>query len=193
MLDFFPNIWKRTILYVFLAVGVLWQCVCFHHWFWFPPSSCCLLIRHESRSPTSPRGCSLPIQKEMATHSSVLAWRIPGTGEPAVLPSLGLHRVGHDWSDLAAAAAAASLGKYLNLIFSSLKWEPYLDQRVTVTICINRSINVISLLLLLLILRQNLCNVHIYYQSQMPVLKQQVSYLVFTYYTDNVLMTLFEI
>ena len=38
----------------------------------------------------------------MATHSSVLAWRIPGTGEPGGLPSMGLHRVGHDWSDLAA-------------------------------------------------------------------------------------------
>ena len=45
------------------------------------------------------------LEKEMATHSSVLAWRIPGTGEPDGLPSLGLHRVGHDWSDLAAAAA----------------------------------------------------------------------------------------
>ena len=41
----------------------------------------------------------------MAPHSSVLAWRIPGTGEPGGLPSVGLHRVGHDWSDLAAAAA----------------------------------------------------------------------------------------
>ena len=39
----------------------------------------------------------------MATHSSVLACRIPGTGEPAGLPSVGSHRVGHDWSDLAAA------------------------------------------------------------------------------------------
>ena len=38
----------------------------------------------------------------MATHSSVLAWRIPGTGEPGGLPSMGSHRVGHDWSDLAA-------------------------------------------------------------------------------------------
>ena len=44
-------------------------------------------------------------EKEMATHSSVLAWRIPGTGEPGGLPSVGSHRVGHDWSDLAAAAA----------------------------------------------------------------------------------------
>ena len=45
------------------------------------------------------------LEKEMATHSSVLAWRIPGTGEPGGLPSVGSHRVGHDWSDLAAAAA----------------------------------------------------------------------------------------
>ena len=44
------------------------------------------------------------LEKEMATHSSVLAWRIPGTGEPGGLPSMGSHRVGHDWSDLAAAA-----------------------------------------------------------------------------------------
>ena len=42
----------------------------------------------------------------MATHSSVLAWRIPGTGDPGGLPTMGSHRVGHDWSDLAAAAAA---------------------------------------------------------------------------------------
>ena len=41
----------------------------------------------------------------MATHSSVLAWRIPGTGEPGGLPSMGSHRVGHNWSDLAVAAA----------------------------------------------------------------------------------------
>ena len=44
------------------------------------------------------------LEKEMATHSSVLAWRIPGTGEPGGLPSRGLHWVGNDWSDLAAAA-----------------------------------------------------------------------------------------
>ena len=45
-------------------------------------------------------------EKEMATHSSVLAWRIPGIGEPGGLPSMGSHRVGHVWSNLAAAAAA---------------------------------------------------------------------------------------
>ena len=44
------------------------------------------------------------LEKEMATHSSVLAWRIPGTAEPGGLPSMGSHRMGHDWSDLAAAA-----------------------------------------------------------------------------------------
>ena len=40
------------------------------------------------------------LEREMATHSSVLAWRIPGMGEPGGLPSVGSHRVGHDWSDL---------------------------------------------------------------------------------------------
>ena len=40
------------------------------------------------------------LEKEMATHSSVLAWRIPGTGEPGGLPSMGSHRVGHDCSTL---------------------------------------------------------------------------------------------
>ena len=46
--------------------------------------------------------------KEMATHSSVLAWRIPGIGEPGGLLSMGSHRVRRDWSDLAAAAATAT-------------------------------------------------------------------------------------
>ena len=58
----------------------------------------------------------------MATHSSVLAWRIPGTGEPGGLPSMGSHRVGHDWSDLAAAAAAYRdkwcWSEFTNLFFS---------------------------------------------------------------------------
>ena len=49
------------------------------------------------------------LEKEMATHSSVLAWRIPGTAEPGGLPSMGSHRVGHDCSDLAAAAAVRSV------------------------------------------------------------------------------------
>jgi len=52
----------------------------------------------------------------MATHSSVLAWRIPGTGEPGGLPSMESHRVGHDWSDFAAAAL-----DHNHLVFHSSK------------------------------------------------------------------------
>ena len=58
------------------------------------------------------------LEKEMATHSSVLAWRIPGTGEPGGLPSLGSHRVRHDRSDLAAAAAAKENLENLKRIIS---------------------------------------------------------------------------
>ena len=50
-------------------------------------------------------------EKEMASHSSVLAWRIPETGEPGGLPSMGSHRVGHDWSDLAAAVYKSLIHK----------------------------------------------------------------------------------
>ena len=46
------------------------------------------------------------LEKEMATHSSVLAWRIPGTGEPDGLPSMGSHRVRHEWNDLAHTSAS---------------------------------------------------------------------------------------
>ena len=68
------------------------------------------------------------LEKAMATHSSVLAWRIPGTGEPGGLPSLGSHRVGHDWSDLAAAAAIkkhldfCSMGSALYEVFLIRLW-----------------------------------------------------------------------
>ena len=72
------------------------------------------------------------LEKEMATHSSILAWRIPGTGEPGGLPSMGSHRVGQDWSDLAAAAAnhipktethkLDNLSQSCVLIHSSLPW-----------------------------------------------------------------------
>ena len=50
----------------------------------------------------------------MATHSSVLAWRIPGTADPGGLPSMGSHRVGYNWSDLAAAAASLWVIKNLS-------------------------------------------------------------------------------
>ena len=54
----------------------------------------------------------------MATHSSVFAWRISGTGEPDGLPSVGSHRVRHNWSDLAAAAAAGSTRGFFGYLLS---------------------------------------------------------------------------
>ena len=59
------------------------------------------------------------LEKEMATHSSVLAWRVPGTGEPGGLPSMGSHRIGHDWSDLAAAAGSSMFVPHSRL------WGPW--------------------------------------------------------------------
>ena len=59
-------------------------------------------------------------EKEMATHSSVLTWRIPGTGEPGGLLSLGSHRVRHDWSDWAAAAA---IMEYIVFLIGNLSWN----------------------------------------------------------------------
>ena len=58
----------------------------------------------------------------MATHSSVLAWRIPGTGEPGGLPSMGSHRVGPDSSDL-AAAVTSPLEKEIATHSSILTWR----------------------------------------------------------------------
>ena len=55
------------------------------------------------------------LEKEMATHSSVLAWRIPGMREPGGLPSMGSHRVRHDWSDLAAAALCVYMYMYMHV------------------------------------------------------------------------------
>ena len=57
----------------------------------------------------------------MATHSSILAWRIPGTGEPDGLPSVGSYRVGHDWSNLAAAAAVNCLSGSLTPVIFKFK------------------------------------------------------------------------
>ena len=59
------------------------------------------------------------LEKEMATHSSILAWRIPGTEGASGLPSMGSHRVGHNWSDIGGAAAACLS------VFLSVNWENY--------------------------------------------------------------------
>jgi len=61
-------------------------------------------------------------EKKMATHSSVLAWRIPGTGEPGGLLSMGSHRVGHGWSDLAAAAAEGTNSRITEVIPLNEEW-----------------------------------------------------------------------
>ena len=61
------------------------------------------------------------LEKEMATHSSVLAWRIPGMGEPGGLPSMGSHRVGHDWGDL--AAVLQSKASFLWCLFSKFQFR----------------------------------------------------------------------
>ena len=64
------------------------------------------------------------LEKEMATQSSVVAWRILGMAEPVELPSMGLHRVGDDWSDL-AAAVAADVGNLISgsSAFSKTSWN----------------------------------------------------------------------
>jgi len=63
------------------------------------------------------------LEKEMATHSSVLAWRILGMGGPGGLPSMGSHRVGHDWSDLAVVAAWPCLEEGMTTLSSILTWR----------------------------------------------------------------------
>ena len=69
----------------------------------------------------------------MAIHSSVLAWRIPGTGEPVGLPSMGSHRVGLDGSNLAAAAVVPmvkNLPAVQKTQIESLGWEDSLERRM---------------------------------------------------------------
>ena len=92
-----------------------------------------------AKSPTPPSDFTFSfhfhaLEKEMATHSSVLAWRISGTGEPGGLLSVGSHRVGHDWSNLAAVAAAVAtildnslVNTFLPLLFwySSISWRSH--------------------------------------------------------------------
>ena len=83
------------------------------------------------------------LEKEMATHSSVLAWRVPGMGEPGGLPSLGSHRVRHDWSDFAAAAAVVSsnvlcsLGLLLLVTYLTVLFHNCLDYSLSFQFHIN--------------------------------------------------------
>ena len=73
------------------------------------------------------------LKKEMATHSSVLVWKIPRTGEPGGLPSMGSHRVGHNWSDLAAVFWIQAGGhdeKCLLQMTFQKHTQPYIHQGV---------------------------------------------------------------
>ena len=107
-----PQEWKRSVFIPVPKKGNAKECSNYHT---------IALISYASK------------EKAMATHSSILTWRIPGTGEPGGLPSMGLHRDGHDWSDLAAAAAYASkvmlkilqarLQQYMNREFPDVQAE----------------------------------------------------------------------
>ena len=86
------------------------------------------------------------LEKETATHSSVsvLAWRIPRTGESGGLPSMGSHRVGHDWSDLAAAAAALGKPVSYNTVIVFMSFSPFyvhLGQGLSLTLNCIHSLN----------------------------------------------------
>ena len=71
------------------------------------------------------------LKKEMATHSSVLAWRIPGMGEPGRLLSVGSHRVGHDWSNLSSSSRVCKKKQEAERYFSRLRCSPGLYGRGT--------------------------------------------------------------
>ena len=75
---------------------------------------------HRAGHDWSDLACMHALEEETATHSSILAWRIPGTKEPGGLLSMGSHGVGHDWSDLAAAAVYMCQSYFLNLSYSLL-------------------------------------------------------------------------
>ena len=71
-----------------------------------------------------------PSEKAMAPHSSTLAWRIPGTREPGGLPSMGSHRVGHNWRDLAAAAADFPCKEKMQHVFQwKMRPKPKMETR----------------------------------------------------------------
>ena len=89
---------------------------------WAPTFQLCFLAAvSETLGPFTSFPCASISLSEMATHSSVLDWRIPGTAEHGGLPSMGSHRVGHDWSDLAAEAAISLSGKWTMIIWITLR------------------------------------------------------------------------
>ena len=95
----------------------------------------------------------------MATHSSVLAWRIPGMGEPGGLPSMESHRVRHDWSDLAAAVAAVVVAETVRnsgeVAERSTPWSRVIDMSYGDTVSCISGIGWYRLLQMLLCVRRN--------------------------------------
>ena len=77
------------------------------------------------------------LEEEMATHSSILAWRIPGMGETGGLPSMGSHRVRHDWSDLAAAAVPEQKSADLTRLLLLLSIRLHLSAHVLFLLYLN--------------------------------------------------------
>ena len=71
------------------------------------------------------------LEKEMATHSSVLAWRIPGTGEPGGLPFMGSHRVGHGWSDSSSSRRTLNFSSHRFWTLPSRVWIFLVSNRET--------------------------------------------------------------
>ena len=118
----FGDAWSCILVVTFVCVLTIWYPVGLVRRRQWQPTP--VLLPGKSRGQKSLVGCSSwgrkewgmtdrlhfhALEKEMAIHSSVLAWRIPRTVEPDGLLSMGLHRVRHNWSNLAAAAAAAGL------------------------------------------------------------------------------------
>ena len=101
------------------------------------------LFQMVKRLPTTwesrvwPLGRKDPLEKEMATHSSFLSWRIPGKGEPGGLPSMGLQRVGHNWSDLAMISRRRRRwGDNLFLLkYFSILWRCHVNKGVRGKMC----------------------------------------------------------
>ena len=75
------------------------------------------------------------LEKAMALHSSTFAWRIPWTEEPGRLPSMGLHRVGHNWSDL-----ASKQGLHHMCTFAEQKWPRLRDIQLRIRSCLSRGL-----------------------------------------------------
>ena len=97
--------WQPTP--VFLPERILWT---------QEPGGLLSIRLHKVGHYWSNLACMHALEKDMATHSSILAWRIPGTEEPGGLPSVGSHRLRHDWRDVAAAAAVWFIRKMILIL-----------------------------------------------------------------------------